>query len=68
MKEQKILDGGIIKIGKNQIFQDEDGLFIVEQYLYTDNGTDMFACWDSFKDLENAIKIAKRLIPESQYK
>jgi hypothetical protein len=59
-REQKILDNGHIKIGKNQIFQDGN-LFVVEKYEYTENEQDYFSVNDAYDDLEKAISVAKRI-------
>lgn len=56
--EQQILSNGIIKVGRNKIYQD-DNLFVVEKYEYTENGEDYFSVYDGYEDLEKAIRVAK---------
>lgn len=58
MPKVQIQQDGIIKVGKNQIYQDGD-LFVVEKYEYTENGHDMFSVYDGYPQLETAIRIAK---------
>ena len=48
-----------IKIGKNQIYR-EDNIFVVEKYEYSDdNGVDYFSVIDGYEDIEVAIRSAK---------
>jgi len=55
---EKLLKGEIIKVGKNQIYLDDE-FFIVEKYEHTENGVDMYSVVDGYKSIELAIKIAK---------
>ena len=49
----------VIKIGKNQIYR-EDNIFVVEKYEYSDdNGVDYFSVIDGYEDIEVAIRSAK---------
>jgi len=56
----KLLKGEIIKVGKNQIYI-EDEFFVVEKYEHTDKGVDVYSANDGYKSIELAIKIAKTL-------
>jgi hypothetical protein len=68
---QGTVKGNVIKLSNNlnQIYLDtrriEDGMWVLEQYEYTDNGTDMYSVFDSFDDLEAAIRYGNRLNPKN---
>ena len=57
---EKLLKGETIKVGKNQIYL-EDDFFIVEKYEYTDNGVDLYSVDDGYRSIELAIKTAKSI-------
>lgn len=59
----QILNNGIIKVGKNQVYQD-GVLFVVEKYEYTENGVDMFSVYDGYYNFIQAINIAHELNEE----
>ena len=59
-------NGGLIKVGKNQIFIDvnfsdaNENIFVVEQFEFTDpREGDMFSVVDGFDDFEKAYCCAK---------
>jgi len=59
----QILKAGELKVGKNQIYYDENSSsnpsFIVEKYEWEENGVPMYSVVDSFFDFETAMKAAK---------
>jgi hypothetical protein len=46
---------------KNQIYLDSDNAWVLEQFEYVEGDDDMFSVFDSFEDLETAIKYGFRL-------
>jgi hypothetical protein len=59
---ERLLNGQIVKIGRNQIHLDGE-LFIVEKYISTDGGEDVFEVYDGYDDIYEAIKNARILRP-----
>ena len=58
---EKLLNGESVKVGKNQIYLDGDGYFVVEKYDYTENKVEFFNVFEGYKNIELAIKTAKEI-------
>ncbi len=50
-----------IKVGKNQIYRDWDGSWIVEKFEYMQNGVPMYSVYDAFKSKSKAMSVASRI-------
>ena len=59
IKKQKSKLGKNIKVGKNQIFRDWDGMWVVEVFEYMQNGVPMYSVLNSYKDKKIAMKVAR---------
>ena len=59
-----LVEGKVLKVGKNQIYIDEE-YFVVEKFEYTtESGVDMFSIDDGYRLLEDALNQAKILLPD----
>ena len=58
---EKLLNGESVKVGKNQIYLDGDGYFVVEKYDHTENKVEFFSVIDGYRSIEIAIKTAKSI-------
>jgi len=62
IKNQDGINYPVITINKHQISQDGvNGKFILEKYIQTENGKDIFNFHDSYYDLGIALENAKSL-------
>ena len=59
MKKGKL--GKNIKVGKNQIYKDWDGICVVEKFEYMQGKTPMYSTYDSYKTKVRAMSVAKRI-------
>lgn len=57
----KLVNGESAKVGKNQIYLDGDGYFVVEKYDHTENKVEFFNVFEGYRSIELAIKIAKEI-------
>jgi len=58
---EKLLNGESVKVGKNQIYLDDEGYFVVEKYDHTENKVEFFNVFEGYKSIELAIKMAKSI-------
>ena len=56
--KESIMNGNI-KVGKNQIYQDDDKSWVIEVFEYMDGDVLMYSTFDAVKSKEQAIALAK---------
>ena len=48
---EKLLNGESVKVGKNQIYLDGNGYFIVEKYDHTENKVEFFNVFEGYRSI-----------------